>query len=230
MPADKQMKSLLQASEAAYHNTSQHILLSVSADGRIHASGTNKLVTGLVSDVDLYKKVKACLGSNVAEAEENVGYATTYSLAYTPLPCSVSSAEWKKLGSAAIRGILRNMLDCAGYGRSKGDKKLGEGAAPVGRPANIDWSKFKGSTRSGLKIDEVTSIIISMLQAGGFSAETHVEPANPDSINSDDDAAAEQIIEEFVVDVLQAQDAKEDGESTKRKDCSGGLKRKFGSV
>ena len=43
MPADKQMKSLLQASEVAYQNTFKHILLSVSGDGRILASGTDKL-------------------------------------------------------------------------------------------------------------------------------------------------------------------------------------------
>ena len=50
MPADKQMKSLLQASEVAYQNTFKHILLSVSGDGKIHASGTDKLVTGLDLD------------------------------------------------------------------------------------------------------------------------------------------------------------------------------------
>ena len=89
-------------------------------------------MTGLVSDVQLYKKVKACLGSHVAETEESVRFATTHALAYAPLPCSPSSAKWKKLGSATIRGILRDMLDCAGYCRSKGEKKLGEGAAPMG--------------------------------------------------------------------------------------------------
>ena len=35
-------------------------------------------MTGLVSDVELYKKVKASLSSNVAEADKNVGYATTH--------------------------------------------------------------------------------------------------------------------------------------------------------
>ena len=80
------MKSLLQASEAACQNSTQHILLSVSAVVRIHASGTDKLLTGLVSDVELYKNVKACLGSHVAEAEETVGYATTYAMAYWHMP------------------------------------------------------------------------------------------------------------------------------------------------
>jgi hypothetical protein len=193
IPTDKKMKSLLQASEAACQSTTQHILLSVSADGRVLASGTDKLVTGLVSEVQLYKKVKVCLGSRVAEAEESVG-----------------------------------MLDCAGYGRSKGEKKLGEGAAPVGWPANIDWSKFKGSNRSGLKIDKVTIIIISILQAGGFSAETHVKPSNPDSNASDDDVVDDQIMEEYDVDVVQAKTpTKGEGEGTERKECSGGIKSKF---
>jgi hypothetical protein len=62
MPTDKKMKSLLQASESACQSTTQHILLSVSAGGRVLASGTDKLLTGLVSDVELYNKVKACLG------------------------------------------------------------------------------------------------------------------------------------------------------------------------
>ena len=71
MPTDKKMKSLLQASEAACQSTTQHIFLLVFADGRVLASETDNLVTGLVSDVELYKKVKACLGSHVAEAEES---------------------------------------------------------------------------------------------------------------------------------------------------------------
>ena len=84
-----------------------------------------------------------------------------------------------------MRGILRDMLDCAGYGSSKGDKKLGKGASPVCWPANIDWSKFKESSRYGLKICEVTTIIISMLQAGGFSAVTHVKPSYNDTNTSE---------------------------------------------
>ena len=68
MPTDKKMKSLLQASEAACQSTTQHILLSVSADGRVLTSGADKLVTGLVSDVELYKMAKACLGSHVSSS------------------------------------------------------------------------------------------------------------------------------------------------------------------
>ena len=47
---------------------SDNILLSVSADGRVLTSGADKLVTGLVSDVELYKMAKACLGSHVSSS------------------------------------------------------------------------------------------------------------------------------------------------------------------
>ena len=221
MVANKKLKNLLQVSEAASHTTCQHIVLSVFSEGKIHAAGSDNLVTGLVSDIELYRKIKACIKSHVTE--EAVGYATTHALAYTPLPCSPSSAGWKQLGTATVRGILRDMLVCAGYGRGKGAKKLGVGPAPVGWPAQADWPNFKGSTRSGLKVDEVTGIIISMFQAAGFSPETHVKPAAP-ATDMDEDSGTEETIEDYVVDVLQPSNG------DKRKTCSGGLKRKFGSA
>ena len=42
-------------------------------------------------------------------------------------------------------------------------------------PTQINWFSFKGSTKSGLKIAEVTVIIVAMLQ--GVSPETHVKAA-----------------------------------------------------
>ena len=70
-----------------------------------------------------------------------------------------------------------------------------------------------------------------MLQAGGYSTETHVKPSDPDSNASDDEVVDDQIIEEYDVEVVQAKtQTKGEGEGTERKECSGGLKRKFGSV
>ena len=179
-------------------------MLSVSAEGKVHAAGTDNLVTGLVGDVDLYNKIKSCIKSHVTE--EAVGYATTHALVYAPLPCSPSSAEWKEQGTASIRGILRDMLVSVGYGRGKGDKKLGIGPAPVGWPANIDWSIYKGSTRSGLKVSEVTDIIVAMLQAAGFVPENHVKAVVDAAEKAKNARAAEETIEEFNVDVVQPSD------------------------
>ena len=145
-----------------------------------------------------------------------------YELAYAPLPCSPFSAEWKEQGNGIIRGVLSAMLVTAGYGRGKGDRKLGVAPAPVGWPASVSWANYKGSTRSGLKVSEVTEIIVSMLQAAGLSPETHVKPSVELEAPEMTEADAEEFIEEFVVEVAS--------ETKENKKCSGGLKRKFGSV
>ena len=51
MSANKKLKNLLQASEAASHNsTCQHIVLSVSSDGKVHAAGSDNLVTARAAE------------------------------------------------------------------------------------------------------------------------------------------------------------------------------------
>ena len=173
MAASKGMKSLFKASAASADKDNQHIVLSISSEGTVFVSGTDNMVTGIVEDAELFMKVKACMKSNLSN--ESVGYSNTYQLAYDPLPCSPFSPEWKALGNEVIRGLLRRMFITAGYGRGKSDKKLGVGPAPVGWPEEVDWNSYKGSTRSGLKVSQVTHIIVSMLQAAGFDANTHVK-------------------------------------------------------
>ena len=63
----KKLQKLLQASEAANDRNTQHILLSIPADGKVSAAGSDSLVTGMVSDVELYKIVKDCIKSHVTE-------------------------------------------------------------------------------------------------------------------------------------------------------------------
>ena len=137
----------------------------------------------MVFYVELFKKLKDCIKSHVTE--EAVGYATTHALAYAPLPCSPSSAVWKELGTCVIRGILKDMLSEAAFGRGKEAMKLQVGLSvifcfgvyPPFKLAGCRQSNFKGSTSSGLNIAAVTDILISMLHAAGINPETHVQPA-----------------------------------------------------
>ena len=89
----------------------------------MHAAGSDNLATGMVSDVELYRKAKACIKSHATE--ESDGYATTHAhaLAYPHLPCSPSSTGWKQLGTHTVRGILKDMLVCAGYGTMGGERR-----------------------------------------------------------------------------------------------------------
>ena len=137
MLTNKKLKSLMQASAAAADTATQHILLHVTADGKVFAAGTDNMVTAIVGDAELYNKIKACMKNNLTT--ENVGYANTHQLAYKPLPCSPSSPAWEAMGNNMIRGILRNMLSTAGYGRAGHESKLGVGPAPFGWPVDINW-------------------------------------------------------------------------------------------
>ena len=88
------------------------ISCSLNKDGKDVASGTGRLVTGLVEDAELFEKFKVCIQSNMAGEGEAVGYVTTHAIAYSPLPCSPFSLKWKELKNPVIRKILREMLSC----------------------------------------------------------------------------------------------------------------------
>ena len=100
MPISKKMINLLQASEAACHTATWHIVLSGSLPlvvGRVvgqagmvwlcwvkvHAAGTDILVTGLLEQ---YRKIQNYIMNHVTWEPE--GYDTTHTLAYAPLSCS----------------------------------------------------------------------------------------------------------------------------------------------
>ena len=194
MAASKRMKNLFRASAASNDTDNQHLVLTITTDGNVFASGSDNMVTGMVGDVELYSRVKACMKDNLTEG--SVGYANTHQLAYDPLPCSPFSAAWKMLGNEVIRGLLRKMFITAGYGRGKSDKKLGVGPAPIGWPEEIDWNSYKGSTRSGLKVSQVTQIIVSMLQAAGFDTDTHVKQTEEATADAYEGIAEEETAED----------------------------------
>ena len=233
MDKNKNMKKLLQASEAASDTASQHILLSVSPDGRVHAAGTDNMVTAVVGNAELFAQIKMCMKNNLTK--EEVVFGSTHQLDYAPLPCSPSSASWKAMANGRKRAVLTAMLGTAGYGR--GEYKMGVGPAPLGWPVDIEWAGFKGATRSKLKVSDVTRIIVSMLQAVGLSPDTHVEHAGDDldahvehageaPDNATEEMAGDVVLEVYEVvvpgppiDVAQVKTG-----------CSGGLKRKYGSA
>ena len=65
------------------------------------------------------------------------------------------------------------MLVVAGYGRHA--VKLGDGHPPYGWPADLVWEDFKGSTRSGLSVSDMTRIITGMLEVAGLNPNEHID-------------------------------------------------------
>ena len=98
-----------------------------------------------------------------------------------------------------IRKVLSNMLACIGYGDGGKIKKLGVGDPPLGWPEQIPWEEFAGVSRSKLTNQQITNIIISMLQAANinpatyFSQEEEFENEQNVDIETEDDGRIENL-------------------------------------
>ena len=74
-----------------------------------------------------------------------------------------------------------------------GNKKvLGTGNPPLGWPASIPWTQFKGISRSKLTNQQLTLIIIEMYRAIGLDPETFVRPPTSESSESLDPEVTEE--------------------------------------
>ena len=182
---DPNIKKLFRASKAASAKQIQHVMLTVSPNGKVHVSGADNLVTTLLDNVELFSTLETSLQDNYL-TEGEVVHGDTYRLDYPLLPFPANSPLFK--GSGKLRGILRKMMEIAGYGGKSGKvSKFGVGEPPLGWPEQIRWEKFKGSTSSGLTTPDVIMIITGMLRAAGKDPNTHVIP--PD-----------EVVEEMLVD------------------------------
>ena len=76
----------------------QHILLHVTAEGKVFSYGTDSKVKAVVGEIELYEKMKSCIINNLTR-EGCTGYGNTQKLAYNLLPCSsfVSCYYFKNL-------------------------------------------------------------------------------------------------------------------------------------
>lgn len=167
----KSVAKLVAASDAAANSQVQHIQVILTADGQLRLNGSTNFVLAVNDNTELYETLQqTLLHSRQTEGRVTPSQVMTYPF----LPCSPFSPEWK--GSSMIRSVLTKMLSSTGYGEGGAKKKLGVGNPPLGWPENIiEWRNFSGSTRSKLSVQDVSAIVISMLQAAGINPDTHVK-------------------------------------------------------
>ena len=76
------------------------------------------------------------------------------------------------------------MLKVAGYGFGGSRKVLGQGYPPEGWPDHfVQWATFKGVSRSGLKIEQLTEIITGLLRGANIDPYEHIENAQNENVN-----------------------------------------------
>ena len=73
----------------------QHILLHVTAEGKVFAAGTENIVKAIVGEIELYQKIKTCINYN--HTTENFAYGNTQKLAYSPFCLFISLSLYVQL-------------------------------------------------------------------------------------------------------------------------------------
>ena len=193
---EKAIGKLIKASDAAATSDHlQHVIMMLSDDGQVVVTGSSNITQALRSTETL-----ADIKKIMVENKQEEGDVTSSQLIEYPLlPCPPYSAGWKDTGK--IRQILTRMLARIGYGDGGRTKKLGVGDPPPGWPENISWQNFRGATRSGLSMYELTEIIVSMLQAAQVNPYEHIK--SKDAVQ--DVSEAPPVEQEVVVEDLDIQ-------------------------
>jgi len=163
---DRALHKLVKASKDAVAKEVEHIVMIKHPDGTLTLNGTENILTSLKSNTDLYSQVMEVVMTSPR------GAIPTTIFSYPLLPCSPNSPQWKS--SSMIRSTLQTMITVAGYG--KYGKKHGTGDPPLGWPVEyVPWQGFKGVTQSRLNNEDMTRIILGMLDAAGIDPDRHVQ-------------------------------------------------------
>ena len=186
----REYEKLIKASDDAVIKEVQHILVAVKPDGTIIINGSSNSVNAVVGNQALYSSLQDAMINNRKKDGERL--VTTKVYGYSPLPVSPFSPQWK--GSSMIRKVLDGMVTTAGYG--KYGLKLGQGVPPLGWPVDVaPWEGYVGAarpntnTKKSLSNQQMTQIIVSMLEAAHLDPATHViQVENVEGINIDDRA------------------------------------------
>ena len=163
---DRAIHKLIKASKDAIAKEVEHIVIIKHPDGTLTLNGTENILSSLKSNTDLYSGVMEVVMTSPS------GAIPTTIFSYPLLPCSPNSLQWKS--SSMIRSVLQTMITVAGYG--KYGKKHGTGDPPLGWPVkDVPWQGFRGVTQSKLNNEDMTRIILGMLDAAGIDPDRHIQ-------------------------------------------------------
>ena len=120
---DANVSTLMRASEKASLQQVQHVVIAVNSNGDVQVNGSSNVISGLVSNEELYNELTNNILQSKIAADEQVNLIPVILLNYPLLPCSPYSEKWK--GSAMIRGVLNKMVERAEFGRRGRRSSLG---------------------------------------------------------------------------------------------------------
>ena len=112
-----------------------------------------------------------------------------------------SSREWK---GVKVRSQLSTYLAFFGHGHNM-SKKYGEGQPPIGWPVQVDWSTFKGPSKSCTLV-LCKEIICQLLEAQGVDPENHGPIETDEALVEDEGQYDANEIEEVPQVALEVDD------------------------
>ena len=112
-----------------------------------------------------------------------------------------SSREWK---GVKVRSQLSTYLAFFGHGHNM-SKKYGEGQPPIGWPVQVDWSTFKGPSKSCTLV-LCKEIICQLLEAQGVDPENHGPIETDEALVEDEGQDDANEIEEVPQVALEVDD------------------------
>ena len=135
------------ASKTFVNNTNEHCLVLTFDDSRtgLEGAGDDVWVKAMEDNKELFENVRRAL----QDAAEDLDPEKDLHHEHFPrnLPRLFSNPGTKKWKGVQIRSQLSKYLAFYGYGHNM-PKRYGEEDPPLGWPVLVDWSKFRGPSKS----------------------------------------------------------------------------------
>ena len=179
-------KKLFAASKAFVKTRNEHcIVLTLSQDKTtLEASGDEVWIKAALERPDVFEKLRDAL-CTAAEQIESGGELqhVKFPKTYPKLFACPGTKKWK---GVQIRSQLSKYLAFHGYGHNM-PMRYGEDEPPVGWPVLVDWSKFRGPSKS-CSMALCTEIIMQLMEVQGLKPMEHyIRTENTESDDSDDE-------------------------------------------
>jgi hypothetical protein len=184
---------LLSASKTFVNKTNEHCLVLTFDDGRtgLEGAGNDVWVKAMEDNRELFENVRRAL----QDAAEDLDPEKDLHHEHFPrnLPRLFSNPGTKKWKGVQIRSQLSKYLAFYGYGHNM-PKRYGEDNPPLGWPVLVDWSKFKGPSKS-CSLALCSEMIFQLLEEQGIDPMDY-GPGHLDVATEEPSDATEEEIED----------------------------------
>ena len=191
------------------------LVLTLNSEGSaLEGCGDQVWVRAMENNPALFEELKEVLVAAASDADPEENLETeTFPKKYPKLFACPGSKQWKGI---KIRSQLSKYLQFHGFGRNMA-KKYGEDHPPTGWPVLLDWTAFKGPSKS-CSLNLCTEIIKQLMEAQDLDPMDHFVKEGDHGDHEDEEGDDEgDDVEEKESDESREEEEPQPGPSKKRK-------------